>query len=171
GDHPDSAHAVGGALGLKEEEIEAGLRPTGKAARIRALQADGQLVAMVGDGVNDAPALAAADIGVAMGGGTHVAMETASLTLGRGELSALLEARRLSSRTRRIIRENLAWAFGYNCVGIPLAAAGLLAPLGGPMLAAGAMAFSSVSVVLNSLRLRRPAAPPRAAPGAPPTPA
>ncbi len=155
GDAPETAAAVARQLGI--DEVHAGLLPEGKKALIDALQAGGAKVAMAGDGINDAPALAAADVGIAMGTGADVAMESAGITLVKGDLGGILRARRLSQATIRNIRQNLIFAFGYNALGIPLAA-GILYPVFGlllsPMIAAAAMSLSSVSVIGNALRLR-----------------
>ncbi|MBM2617445.1 cadmium-translocating P-type ATPase [Actinoplanes sp. LDG1-06] len=148
GDSPAVASAVAAEVGITE--VEAGVLPSGKVDVVKQLQAQGRSVAMVGDGVNDAAALAQADLGLAMGAGTDVAIQASDLTLVRGDLTAAVDAVRLSRRTLGIIRGNLFWAFAYNVAGLPLAAAGLL----NPMIAGAAMAFSSVFVVLNSLRLR-----------------
>jgi Cu+-exporting ATPase len=156
GDRAAVAEAIGAEVGIAADRILAEVRPGEKAARIRDLQAGGALVAMVGDGINDAPALAQADLGVAIGTGADVAVEASDVTLIGDDLRAVPAAIQLSRATMRIIRQNLAWAFGYNLVLIPVAA-GILFPLTGwllsPALAAGAMALSSVSVVTNSLRL------------------
>ncbi len=151
GDNATVARAVAAEVGIAAEDVHAEVLPADKVAVVAALQAEGRSVAMVGDGVNDAAALAQADLGLAMGTGTDVAIEASDLTLVRGELRAAVDAIRLSRSTLSVIRTNLAWAFGYNVAALPLAAAGLL----NPMLAGAAMAFSSVSVVANSLRLRR----------------
>jgi Cu+-exporting ATPase len=156
GDTAATARAVGGPLGI--DAIESEVSPEGKADAIRRFRAEGRRVAMAGDGVNDAPALAAADVGIAMGTGTDVAIEAAGITLLKGDLRGLVRARRLSTATLANVRQNLFFAFAYNALGVPVAA-GLLYPWTGwllsPMLASAAMSLSSVSVIANALRLRR----------------
>jgi Cu+-exporting ATPase len=156
GDNATTARAVASRLGITE--VEAGVLPERKGEVVQRLRKEGRRVAMVGDGINDAPALAAADVGIAMGGGTDVAIESAGVTLLTGDLSGLVRARRLSAATMRNIRQNLAFAFLYNAAGVPIAA-GALYPVFGillsPMVGAAAMALSSVSVIGNALRLSR----------------
>jgi Cu+-exporting ATPase len=149
GDNPATAELVAAQLGI--DKVYAESRPQDKVEIVTDLQAQGKVVAVIGDGVNDAAALAAADLGIAMGNGTDAAIEAADITLLREDLTTAGDAVRLSRATLRTIKQNLAWAFGYNIAAIPLAAMGLLTPL----IAGLAMALSSVCVVANSLRLRR----------------
>jgi Cu+-exporting ATPase len=156
GDSRATAEAVARKLGVTE--IEAEVLPDQKSAVVKRLQAEGRIVAMAGDGINDAPALAQAHVGIAMGTGTDVAMESAGITLVKGDLRGIARARRLSQATMRNIRENLFFAFIYNALGVPIAA-GVLYPVFGlllsPIISSAAMSFSSVSVIFNALRLRR----------------
>ncbi|RKH15262.1 MULTISPECIES: heavy metal translocating P-type ATPase, partial [unclassified Corallococcus] len=156
GDSPTTAHAVARRLGITE--VIAGVQPDAKGDAVAHLQAQGRVVAMAGDGVNDAPALARADVGIAMGTGTDIAMESAAVTLVKGDLRGIARARRLSQGVLRNIRQNLFFAFVYNLLGVPLAA-GVLYPVFGlllsPLFASAAMSLSSVSVIANALRLRR----------------
>jgi Cu+-exporting ATPase len=154
GDNATTAKAVADKLGI---EFYADVLPQKKAEVVKECQLKGSVVAMAGDGVNDAPALAQADIGIAMGTGTDVAMEACGITLLKGDLRGILRARHLSKSTMRNIRENLFFAFVYNAIGVPLAAGVLFPGFGlllNPMIAAAAMSFSSVSVIANALRLR-----------------
>lgn len=156
GDNRTTAEAVAGKLGI--DEVVSEVLPDQKAGAVKRFQSQGRIVAMAGDGVNDAPALAQAQVGIAMGTGTDVAMESAGVTLVKGDLMGIVRARRLSRATMRNIKQNLFFAFIYNTAGIPIAA-GVLYPFFGillsPAIAAAAMSFSSVSVVSNALRLRR----------------
>jgi Cu+-exporting ATPase len=155
GDNRRTAETIARQLGI--EDIEAEILPAQKGEIVKRLQAAGAVVAMAGDGVNDAPALASADVGIAMGTGTDVAIESAGITLVKGDLTGIARARELSHAAMRNIRQNLVLAFVYNALGIPLAA-GVLYPMFGlvlsPMIAAAAMSLSSVSVIGNALRLR-----------------
>jgi Cu+-exporting ATPase len=155
GDNERTARAVAKSLGI--DAVHADVLPEDKKVLVDDLRAKGAVIAMAGDGVNDAPALAAADVGIAMGTGADIAMESAGITLVKGDLNGIVRARRLAEATMRNIRQNLGFAFGYNALGIPLAA-GVLYPIFGlllsPMIAAAAMSLSSVSVIANALRLR-----------------
>jgi Cu+-exporting ATPase len=155
GDNETTASAVARELGI--DDLEAEVSPDRKIEVVKALQEEGRIVAMAGDGINDAPALAQAHVGIAMGSGTEVAMESAGITLVKGDLNGIVKAVKLSRATLGNIRQNLFFAFVYNALGIPVAA-GLLYPFFGlllsPMIAAAAMSLSSVSVVANALRLR-----------------
>jgi len=156
GDSRTTAAAVARALGI--EQVEAEVLPEQKGEVVKRLQAEGRVVAMAGDGINDAPALAQAQVGIAMGTGTDVAMESAGVTLVKGDLRGIVRARRLSRATMRNIRQNLFFAFIYNALGVPIAAGVLYPSIGlllSPILASAAMTFSSVSVIGNALRLRR----------------
>jgi Cu+-exporting ATPase len=156
GDNRKTAESVAKRLDI--DDVEAEVLPEQKSQAVKRLQSEGRVVGMAGDGVNDAPALAQADVGIAMGTGADVAMESASVTLIKGDLRGIVRARRLSEATMRNIRQNLFFAFIYNALGVPVAA-GVLYPFFGlllsPMIASAAMTFSSVSVIANALRLRR----------------
>ena len=156
GDSETTARTVAGKLNI--DEVVAEVLPNQKAEVVKRLQEEGRKVAMAGDGINDAPALAQADVGIAMGTGTDVAMESASVTLVKGDLRGIVRAIRLSRATMKNIKQNLFFAFVYNALGVPVAA-GVLYPFFGlllsPMIAAAAMSFSSVSVIANALRLRK----------------
>jgi Cu+-exporting ATPase len=149
GDNEKVANAIAKEVGI--DEVYSGITPDKKTEIIAKLQKEGYFVAMCGDGINDSPALAKADVGIAMGTGTDIAIETGDLVLVKGDLKKAVEAIELSRATLRNIKQNLFWAFIYNTIGIPLAAFGFLSPA----FSAGAMAFSSVSVVMNALRLKR----------------
>jgi Cu+-exporting ATPase len=156
GDNQATAQEIAQSLGI--EDFKAEILPAQKAEIVKKLQSEGHIVAMAGDGINDAPALAQAHVGIAMGTGTDIAMESGGITLLKGDLEGILRARKLSQATMRNIRQNLFFAFVYNSIGVPIAA-GVLYPIFGlllsPILAAAAMSLSSVSVITNSLRLRR----------------
>jgi Cu+-exporting ATPase len=156
GDNQRTAQEIAGKLGI--DDFRAEILPGQKAEIVKSLQNEGRVVAMAGDGINDAPALAQAEVGIAMGTGTDIAMESGGITLLKGDLEGILRARKLSQATMRNIRQNLFFAFLYNSIGVPIAA-GVLYPVFGlllsPILAAAAMSFSSVSVITNSLRLRK----------------
>jgi Cu+-exporting ATPase len=156
GDNQKTAEEIAGSLNIKEFEAE--VLPAQKTEVVKRLQKEGRIVAMAGDGINDAPALAQAQVGIAMGTGTDIAKESGGITLLKGDLEGILRARKLSQATMRNIRQNLFFAFLYNSIGVPIAA-GVLYPLFGlllsPSLAAAAMSLSSVSVITNSLRLRK----------------
>jgi P-type E1-E2 ATPase len=162
GDNAATAAAVARQVGI--DEVRAEVMPEDKYRQVQDLQRAGRIVAMAGDGINDAPALAQADVGIAMGTGTDIAMNSARIVLVRGDLTGISRARTLSLKTMRNIRQNLFFAFVYNSIGVPLAA-GMLYPAFGlllsPMIASAAMAFSSVSVIANALRLRAPARAPK----------
>jgi Cu+-exporting ATPase len=150
GDNEESAGAIARLVGIKGEHVIARALPEEKLARVNALKSSGHTVLMIGDGINDAAALASADLSMAMGTGTDTAISTADITLMRPELMSAVDALKLSKRTLKTIKSNLGWAFTYNVIGLPIAAAGLLTP----MYAAAAMALSSLFVVTNSLRIK-----------------
>ena len=150
GDSQESASQISSLVGIQADRVISSARPEDKLAKIASLQAEGKRVAMIGDGVNDAAALAQADLSIAMGTGTDTAISTADITIMRPELMSIIDSLTLSRRTLRTIKVNLGWAFAYNAIGLPIAALGLLTP----MYAAAAMALSSLFVVTNSLRIR-----------------